>query len=168
MVTGSSRAVPVHRMSWVGIGMAVVAGVLALYGSMHSEKHIDDSPLRVARGSSGLPAKPESGVGRLIVKAETSAFGERIDTKMLALTKRSKVANYTLQIVAYVLPFWLGLAAALTGGWAMQTVQKSDGKYAGNTLAVFSMMAGGLAAVVAGCMMVSIYVWPHVPSLYTT
>lgn len=168
MVTGSSRGAPVHRMSWVGIGMAVVSGVLALYGSMHSEKHIAGSPLREARGSSGLPAKPETAAGRLVVKAETSIFGERLDAKVLALTERSKIANYSLQIVAYVLPFWLGLAAALTGGWAMQTVQKSDGKYAGNTLAVFSMMAGGLAAVVAGCMMVSVYVWPHVPSLYTT
>ena len=38
----------------------------------------------------------------------------------------------------------------------------------GNTLAVFAMLAGGLAAVVAGCMMVTLYVWPRVPALYTT
>ena len=67
-----------------------------------------------------------------------------------------------------MLPFWLGLAGALTGGWAMKVVQQSGGKYAGNALAVFSMMIGGLATVVAGCMMVSLYVWPHLPSLYTT
>src|SRR5438552_11207663 len=46
MVTGSRRGVPVHRMSWAGIFMAVAAGVLALYGSTHSEKHIAGSPLR--------------------------------------------------------------------------------------------------------------------------
>ena len=50
----------------------------------------------------------------------------------------------------------------------MKAVQQSNGKYAGNTLAVFSMMVGGLAAVVAGCMMVSLYIWPRLPSLYTT
>ncbi len=168
MVTGSTRGAPIHRMAWAGIVTAVVAGVLALYGSMHAEKHIANSPLRAARGSAGLPAKPESRVGRFLGRAETSVFGADIDTKMLALTERSKIANYTLQLVAYVLPFFLGLAGALTGGWAMNVVQQSSGKFAGNTLAVFSMMIGGLAAVVAGCMMVSLYLWPLLPSLYTT
>jgi hypothetical protein len=101
------------------------------------------------------------------VKGEVSVFGDRIDRKMLALTERSKIANYSLQVIAYVLPFALGLAGALTGGWAMKVVQQSNGKYSGNTLAVFSMMIGGLAAVVAGCMMVSLYLWPHMPALYT-
>ena len=167
MVTGVTRA-PIHRMAWAGIVMAVLAGILALYGAMHAEKHLAGSPLREARGSAGLPAQPTSAVGRQMVKTETSIFGDRIDRKMLALTERSKIANYSLQIVAYVLPFWLGLAGALTGGWAMKVVQQSNGKYSGNTLAVFSMMIGGLAAVVAGCMMVSLYVWPLLPSLYTT
>ena len=138
MMTAANRVAPVHLMAWAGIAMAILAGVLALYGAMHAEKHLAGSPLREARGSSGLPPQP------------------------------GKFANYSLQIVAYVLPFWLGLAGALTGGWAMKAVQQSNGKYAGNTLAVFSMMVGGLAAVVAGCMMVSLYVWPRLPSLYTT
>lgn len=167
MVTGLSHA-PIHRMSWTAIIMALVAGVLALYGSMAAEKHLAGSPLREARGSAGLPAQPGSWYERLWVKGETSVFGDRIDRKMLALTERSKIANYSVQIIAYVLPFWLGLAAALTGGWAMKAVQASGGKYAGNTLAVFSMMVGGLATVVGGCMMMSLYVWPLVPSLYTT
>jgi hypothetical protein len=167
MVTGTTRA-PIHRMAWAGIVIAVIAGVLALYGSMAAEKHLARSPLREARGSAGLPAQPGSGFERLVVKGETSLFGDRIDRKMLAFTERSKIANYSVQIVAYILPFWLGLAGALTGGWAMKVVQQSGGKYAGNTLAVFSMMVGGLAAVVAGCMMVSLYVWPLMPSLYTT
>src|SRR5207248_10930404 len=115
--TGSRRGVPGHRMSWAGIFMAVAAGVLALYGSTHSEKHIAGSPLRQARGSAGLPAQPVEWYERLWAKGETSIFGDRIDRKMLALTERSKIANYSLQIVAYVLPFFLGLAAALTGGW---------------------------------------------------
>ena len=168
MVTGSSRAAPIHRMAWAGIAMAVVAGVLALYGSMQAEKHLAGSPLREARGSAGLPAKPASGIERLWARGEASVFGDDFDRKMLALTERSKIANYSLQLVAFVLPFFLGLAGALTGGWAMKVVQQSGGKYAGNTLAVFSMMVGGLAAVVAGCMMVSLYVWPLLPSLYTT
>ena len=168
MATGANRAAPVHLMAWAGIVTAVLAGVLALYGSMHAEKHLAGSPLREARGSSGLPAQPGPWYERLWVKGETSAFGERIDRKVLALTERSKFANYSLQIIAYVLPFWLGLAAALTGGWAMKAVQQSDGRYAGDTLAVFSMLVGGLAAVVAGCMMISLYIWPRLPSLYTT
>jgi hypothetical protein len=90
------------------------------------------------------------------------------DRYILARTEESKIANYSLQLFAFVLPFFLGLAGALTGGWAMKVVQASGGKYAGNTLAVFSMMIGGLAAVVAGCMMISLYVWPRLPSMYTT
>ncbi len=166
MVTGVSHA-PVHRLAWVGIGTAVVAGVLALYGAMHAEKHLAGSPLRAARGSAGLPAQPGSWVERQWVGAEVWAFGDRIDRKVLALTERSKVANYSLRLVAYVLPFWLGLAGALVGGWAMKVIEQSGGRYSGNTPAVFAMMIGGLAAVVAGCMTVSLYVWPHLPSLYT-
>ncbi|QJW94594.1 hypothetical protein [Frigoriglobus tundricola] len=168
MVTGSTRTAPVHFMSWAGIVMAVLAGVLGLYGAMHAEKHLAGSPLREARGSSGLPAQPGPWYERLWVRGETSVFGARVDAKVLALTERSKFANYSLHVVAYVFPFWLGLAAALTGGWAMKAVQQSDGKYVGNTLAVFSMLIGGLAAVLAGCMMVSLYLWPRLPSLYTT
>ncbi|MBN9121738.1 MAG: hypothetical protein J0I06_21800 [Planctomycetes bacterium] len=168
MVTGSTHGAPVHRMAWTGIAMAVVAGVLALYGSMHAEKHLAGSPLREARGSAGLPAKPETRAGQFLARAEAGVFGDDIDRKMLALTERSKFANYSVQLLAYVLPFFLGMAGALTGGWAMKVVQQSGGKFAGNTLSVFAMMVGGLAAVVAGCMMISLYVWPLLPSLYTT
>jgi hypothetical protein len=168
MVTGSTHGAPIHRMAWTGIAMAVVAGVLALYGSMHAEKHIAGSPLREARGSAGLPAKPGPWYEKLWVKGETTVFGDRIDNKILALTERSKFANYSLQLVAYVLPFFLGLAGALTGGWAMQVVQQPGARHAGNMVAVFAMMIGGLAAVVAGCMMISLYLWPLLPSFYTT
>src|SRR5436309_366649 len=102
MVTGTTRA-PIHRMAWAGIATAVLAGVLALYGSVHAEKHLPGSPLRAARGSAGLPAQPGPWHERLWVKGEVSVFGDRIDRKVLALTERSKVANYSLQFVAYIL-----------------------------------------------------------------
>jgi hypothetical protein len=168
MVTTPGRRAPIHFMAWAAIAMAVVAGVLALYGSMHAEKHLPESPLRQARGSAGVPAQPGPWYERLWVKGETRVFGDRFDRKMLDLTERSKPARYAVHFIAYFLPFGLGLAGALLGGWAMKLVQASGGNYVGNTLAVFSMMVGGLAAVVAGCMMMSLYVWPHLPSVYTT
>jgi hypothetical protein len=155
-------------MSWAAIAMAVVAGVLALYGSIAAEKHVAGSPLRLARGDSNTSAAPGPWYDRLLTKGEVSVFGQRFDRKLLALTERSKVANYAVQFVAFVLPFFLGVGAALVGGWAMKAVQASGGRYSGNTLAVFSMMIGGLAAVTAGCMMMSLYVWPNLPSVYTT
>ncbi|MCI0699787.1 MAG: hypothetical protein L0241_01710 [Planctomycetia bacterium] len=167
MVTGLARRVPVHWMSWTGFITAILAGVLALYGSMQSEKHIANSPLRQARGASGLPAQPGPWHERAMVKGETSIFGEQLDNKLLALTERSKIANYSLQIFAYFLPFVLGLIAALTGGAAMKAVERSNGRYIGNALGVFAIMIGGLATVVAGCMILSIYIWPWMPSLYT-
>src|SRR5262245_58771077 len=198
MVTGSSRGGPVHWMSWAGIVMAVIAGVLALYGSMHAEKHLAGSPLREARGSAGLlPPRPaeykpfgdyvDHRVNEEAEKSGNRGWGSKswswasaavtwvyrygrteTDRYVLKQTEQSKIVNYTLQLAAYVFPFFLGLAGALTGGWAMKIVQASGGKYAGNTLAVFSMMVGGLASVVALCMMMSLYVWPRMPSLYTT
>ena len=94
-------------------------------------------------------------------------FGDRADKKILALTGRSKIARYSLQVVAFVLPFVLGLAAALMGGSAMTAIERSGGTRAGNFQAVFAIMIGGFAAVIGGCMIVSVYVWPHLPSLYT-
>jgi hypothetical protein len=166
MVTGLSHA-PIHWMSRAAIAMALVAGALAFYGATVAEKHIAGSPLRQARGDANMNARPGSWYDRLITKGEVSVFGDRIDRKMLALTSGSRAASAALQFAAFVLPFFLGIAAALVGGWAMKAVQASAGRYRGNTLAVFSMMAGGLAAVTAGCMMVSLYLWPHLPSLYT-
>ena len=167
MVTGSARRAPLHWMSRLGFIAAVVAVLLALYGSMYAEKHLAGSPLREARGSAGLPAQPVTKVEKFVVKGETSVFGERFDTKMLALTERSKPARYAVQVVAYFFPFALGIGAALLGGWAMKAVEQSNGQRVGSTLAVFSIMIGGLAAVIAGCMIFSYYVWAWMPSLYT-
>jgi hypothetical protein len=168
MVTVLAKRVPVHWMAWAGLGTALVAVVLALYGSMQSEKHIAGSPLRQARGSSGLSAQPGPWHERAMVKGETSVFGAQLDEKLLAWTERSKIANYSLQIVAYFLPFALGLIAALTGGAAMKAVERSNGRSIGNALGVFAIMIGGLSTVVAGCMILSVYIWPWMPSLYTT
>lgn len=161
MVTASSRGAPVHPLAWTGIATAVLAGALALYGSMHAEKHLAGSPLREARGPA-VSVRPDSWLGR-----QVAALGEA-DAQLLRRTGESKIANYSLQIVVYVLPFVLGVGAGLIGGQAMAAVERSGGRRVGNTLAVFAMLIGGLAAVVSGCMMISLYVWPHLPSPYTT
>src|SRR5688572_18762821 len=190
MVTGSNPRAPIHRMAWSAIAMAVVAGVLALYGSLYAEKQIPGTPLCEARGEPPVapadfkplgaytdhqiaqrnPKGPIRGLYRVRYGAEWTYYYAvgALDRAVVARTKKSKFASYTLQLVVYVLPFGLGLAGALTGGWAMKVVQQSGGKYGGDTLAVFSMMVGGLAAVVAGCMMLSLYVWPLLPTFYTT
>src|SRR5262245_26118594 len=165
---GRSRKRPIHWLAWLGFGASVAAFVFAWYGSLQAEKHIADSPLRQARGDAGVAVQPGPWYERLWVRGETSVFGDRIDHKMLALTERSKIARYSLQVVAYFLPLALGIGAALTGGLAMKLIEESGGKYAGNFQCVFSMLMGGFSAVIAGCMILSIYVWPHVPSLYTT
>ena len=163
----ATRRVPVHRLALTGFVLSLVALVLAFYGSLYAEKHIAGSPLREARGSAGLPAEPVRWYERLGAKAETSIFGDRIDRKMLALTERSKIANYSLQVVAFVVPFLLGIGAAVIGGRAMAAIERSRGQTAGNFQAVFSIMIGGFAAVISGCMLLSFYVWPMMPSLYT-
>lgn len=168
MVTGSTRGRPIHRLAWLGIGTAVLAALLALYGSMHAEKHLAGSPLRDARGAPGAAPRPESLLTRTWAQGEALIFGGDVDDKILRATQQSKVANYSFQLVAYVLPFVLGIGAALIGGAAMSAVERAGGRYTGNALAVFSMLLGGLAAVTAACMMITLYLWPHLPSLYTT
>jgi hypothetical protein len=165
--TVGARKSPVHRLAWIAFAMSLVALLLAWYGSLHAEKQIAGSPLREARGAAGLPSEPGPWYERLLDRTETAIFGDRIDRKMLDLTERSKIARYSLQIVAFVLPFVLGLTAAFLGGSAMTKVEKSGRRYVGNFHSVFAIMIGGFAAVIAGCMMVSVYVWPHVPSFYT-
>jgi hypothetical protein len=165
---GVPRKRPIHWLAWLAFGASIAAFVLAWYGALQAEKHLADSPLRQARGDAGLAAQPGPWYERLWARAETSVFGDRIDRKMLALTERSKIARYSLQAVAYFLPLALGVGAALTGGLAMKVIEQSGGRYGGNFQSVFAMMLGGLAAVTAGCMIFSLYVWPHLPSLYTT
>ena len=167
MAAIGATKVPYHRLAVASFVASIVALVLAFYGSLYAEKHIAGSPLREARGSAGLPAEPVSWYDRLWARGETTIFGDRIDRKMVTLTERSKIANYSLQVIAFVLPFLLGIAAAVAGGNAMALIERSGGKTVGNFQAVFSIMIGGFAAVISGCMMISLYVWPMLPSLYT-
>jgi hypothetical protein len=170
MAATALAKLPIHRLSYVAFGTALVSGALALYGAMHAEKVVPTSPLRAARGTAGQPVAHQTGFEAARTAVESNLLpstSDELDARAGALAERSQVARYGLQALAFVAPFGLGLLAALAGGEAMKAVQGSEGKYGGNTLAVFATMVGGLAAVVAGCMILSVYVWPHVPSLYT-
>jgi len=129
----------VHPLALAAVAGGLVASALALYGSFLSEEHIAGSPLNVARNRPGSDA-----------------------------TRESNTTRHTLQLVAYVLPFVLGVGAALAGGEAMRAIERADGAYAGSLPAVFGIMIGGLSAVVSGCMILAVYGWRYVPALYTT
>jgi len=159
---------PVHPLAWIGFVLAVLALLFAWYGSLHAEKHIAGSPLRAARQSANVIGEPGPWYERLFDRAEVSIFGQRVDQKVLEATERSAAIRTTMQFVAYVLPFALGLIAALLGGHAMSVIETSAPRRSGNFQAVFAIMIGGFAAVIAGCMLVSVYLWPHLPALYTS
>jgi hypothetical protein len=169
---GSQKGRPVHWLAWLGFGASIAAMILAWYGGLHAEKHLANSPLRQARGSMAVPpaaaAEPGPWYERLWARGERRLFGGNVDHQLLELTQRSKIANYSLQVVAFFLPLALGVGAALTGGLAMKVIEQSGGKYAGNFQSVFSMLMGGFAAVIAGCMIFALYVWPLIPPVYTT
>ena len=67
----------------------------------------------------------------------------------------------------FVLPFGLGLAAAVAGGTAMRRIERAEGRYRGDAMAVFAILIGGFAAVIGGCMMLAVFVWRFLPSAYT-
>lgn len=161
-----SNGRPVHRLASRAFGLALVAVVLAFYGSMFAEKHLFHSPLSQARGDGGLPAGPQRWWERLIVRAETAVFGDRLDVVMRDLTARSRWAALTVQALAFFVPFVLGVASAWLGGHALTAIEQSRGSYAGNFAAVFAVMIGGFAAVIAGCMILSQYLWPWIPAAY--
>lgn len=164
--TGTTRRAPIHRLAILSFALSLIALLLAWYGSLHAEKHLAGSPLREARGSANVIAEPGHWYERLVDRAELSLLGERFDQKVLEWTRNSKSARYTLQIVAFVLPFALGLTAAFLGGNALTAIERSGGTRAGNFQGVFAILIGGFAAVIAGCMLVSLYVWPYLPSPY--
>jgi hypothetical protein len=137
--TTGGKAAPGHPVAVAALVTAVVALALSFYGSFLGEKHMAFSPLNEARNEPGLD-----------------------------VTRNSKIARYSHQAVAYFVPFALGIAATLAGAVAMRRIELSNGKYAGNTRGVFAVLIGGLAAVTSGCMILSLYVWKHLPSLYTT
>jgi hypothetical protein len=133
-----NRRGPVHPVAVAALAVAVVAAGLALYGSFLAESHLPGSRLNVARGQPGLEALQASPAKRVWV-----------------------------QIGAYFVPFALGLTAALLGGDAMRRIDADPKRYSGSLPAVFAIMVGGLAAVVAGCMIVAAYGWRYVPAAYT-
>jgi hypothetical protein len=165
---GVSRPAPVHRLAWTAFVLASVALVLAWYGSLHAEKHLAGSPLRAARGPANVIGEPGPWYERVVDRTEASIFGERFDQAVLAATERSRSARVAVHAVAFVLPFVLGLAAAWMGGNAMTAIERAGGTRSGNFQAVFAVMIGGFAAVIAGCMLFSVHVWPVVPAAYTS
>lgn len=165
--TSAAPAKSVHRLAWIGFSIGLVSLLLAWYGSLHAEKHLPRSPLLVARGQTGKPAEPGNWYERLWVRAETTVFGASIDQRVLAVTERSKIARYSLEAVAFGLPFVLGIIAATTGATAMRSIEQSRNNYLGNFQSVTAIMMGGFASVIAGCMIVSVFLWPYIPSLYT-
>jgi hypothetical protein len=167
-MTSTGERAPVHRLAWTGFVLAVLALLLAWYGSLHAEKHIAGSPLRAARQSADVIGEPGSWYERLVDRAEMSVFGERIDRIILEATERSPAMRFTMQFVAYVLPFLLGLAAAFMGGSAISAIERAGTARSGHFQAVFAIMIGGFAAVIASCMIFSVHVWPHLSSPYTT
>lgn len=125
----------VHPLASLSFLAAIVAILLAFYGSIAGEKRIPGSPLNVAR--------LESGPG-------SSAEGPLVG----ALT--------------FLFPCLLGTAAALAAGWAMRSIERSAGRYRGDAIAVFAILIGSFAAIIGGCMILAVYLWPYIPSLYTT
>ncbi len=165
--SSAAPAKSVHRLAWIGFGVGFVSLMLAWYGSLHAEKHLPQSPLRLARGQTGKPAEPGNWYERLWERAETSVFGATIDQRVLAVTERSKIARYSLEAVAFGLPFVLGIVAATIGASAMKAIEQSRNRCLGNFQSVTAIMMGGFASVIAGCMIVSVFIWPYMPSLYT-
>jgi hypothetical protein len=118
--------------------IALVAVALAVYGALGSEMQLAGSRLNAARGGAG---------------AEFS--------------QSSEVVRTTVAIVAYKLPFVLGLVAGLLGSRATRLLEHHPEDRLGHLAAVFAVMLGGLAAVVSGCMLLAVYGWQHVPAYYT-
>lgn len=137
MHTAGTR-LPTHPLARAALVTSLVAAAFALYGSFLSETHLAGSPLNVARNRDGLEA-----------------------------TRGPTAARYWLQFAAYFLPFGLGIGAALAGGHAMKAIERRGGTHSGNWSAVFAVMIGGLSAVVSGCMILAVFAWKHVPTIYT-
>lgn len=136
--TAATKHHPVHPLAWAALAAGLVASGLALYGSFLSEKHLAGSPLNIARNDSGLESTREPGATRT-----------------------------WLQVAAYFLPFAMGVGAAVAGGEAMKRIERRTDEYSGSRHAVFAVMIGGLSAVVSGCMILAVYVWKYVPTVYT-
>lgn len=129
----------VHPLAAAALVVSLAAAGFALYGSFLSEVHLAGSRLNEARGGSGL-----------------------------SVTQQSARVRGAIALAAYFLPFGLGLTAALLGGDAMRRIDRRPRQFSGSLAAVFAIMIGGLAAVVSGCMILAVYGWRYVPSVYTS
>jgi hypothetical protein len=123
----------------VALGLALAAFALSVWGALMAEGYLAGSPLNAARNAPG------------------SEF-----------THASENARMVLAVVAYAVPFVLGVAAAVLGGRTVRTLDHHPGHRLGNFVAVFAVMIGSLAAVVSACMAFGVYGWPHIPDYYTT
>jgi hypothetical protein len=166
-VTVAAERVRVHPLARLGFGLSLAALFVAWYGSLHAEKQLPATGLRTARGPTAVIAEPGPWYEKVVDRAEVKLFGDRWDRRELEATERSRLASWLVQILGFWLPLTLGLSSAYLGASALSTIEHLGGRAAGNFQAVFAIMIGGFAAIIAGCMIVSYYIWPHVPSLYT-
>lgn len=126
---------PAHPLAKLALAVSGVAAGLALYGAFVAETHLAGSPLNAARGRDGLPS-----------------------------TRDSEGARVALQVLAFVLPLVLGLAAGWLGASAMGAIERARDRYSGSFRAVFAILIGGLAAVVGGCMTFAVFAWRYMPA----
>ena len=119
-------------------GLALAALGLSLFGALVAEGQLAGSPLNAARNRPGAE-----------------------------FTHAAENARMLLAMVAYGLPFVLGVAAAVLGGRVVKTLDHHPGHRLGHLFAVIAVMVGWLAAVVSVCMAFGVYGWPHVPRYYT-
>lgn len=122
----------------VALVLALAALALSLFGALVAEGQLAGSPLNTARNRPGAE-----------------------------FTHAAENARMLLALVAYGLPFVLGVAAAILGGRLANTLDHHPGHRLGHLFAVNAVMIGSLAAVVAVCMAFGVYGWPHVPRYYT-
>ena len=116
MSAAGTHRPPVHRLAWLGFGASLVAVVLAFTARCTPRSTSPAARCAKPAGRPGYPPSRSHWYDRALANGETTVFGDRIDRKMLALTERSKVANYSLQVVAFVLPFLLGPARPCSAG----------------------------------------------------
>lgn len=118
--------------------VSLVALVLSVYGGLVAEQHLHGSPLNRARLTPGAE-----------------------------FTRDSESARGAIAFVGFGLPVLLGVAGAAFGTRVMRKLGTGQEDRVRHLAAVFAVMIGGLAAVVAACMLFAVYGWQHVPHYYT-
>ena len=62
------------------------------------------------------------------------------------------------------LPIFLGVLAALLGGYAFRKIERSEVNLSGDGFAFFSIMIGMFAALIGICTTFARLIWPILPS----